>query len=76
MAGGDDVQGKGNAKAKVTFPRPKVAELQEALNNLTYFKELLAAQESALRRLDVNRRICAKNIKVWTARIEELQEWV
>ena len=76
MAGGDDVQGKGNAKAKVTFPRSRASELQEGLNHLTYFKELLTAQESALRRLDVNRQICAKNIKVWAARIEELQERV
>jgi len=41
---------------------------------LTYFKEMLAAQEFALKRLDVNRQICAKNVKLWTTRIEKLQE--
>ena len=61
-------------KGKTVFPRSKASELQEALNHVTYFKELLAAQESALKRLDVNRQICAKNLKVCTARIEKLQE--
>jgi len=66
--------GEAQPKGKVAFPRSKASELQEALNHLTYFKEMLTAQEAALRRLDVNRHICAKNLKVWTARIEKLQE--
>ena len=62
------------AKAKTAFPRSKTSEIQEALNHLTYFKELLTAQEFALKRLDTNRQICTKNIHVWTARIEKMQE--
>jgi len=58
----------------VTFPRQKSDELQEALNHLTYFKELLTAQEQAIKRMDTDRMICAKNVKTWTARIEKLQE--
>ena len=73
-AGVGVAQPKAEAKAKVAFPRQKVAELQEALNHLTYFQEMLTAQESALRRLDVNKQICAKNVKLWTMRIEKLQE--
>ena len=67
-------RGVTKARAKATFPRPKAAELQEGLNHLTYFKELQAAQESAIKRLDSNRQICAKNVKLWTTRIEKLQE--
>ena len=60
-------------KCKPVFPRSKASELQEALGHLTYFKEMLAAQESALRRLDVNKKICAKNVQLWTTRIEKMQ---
>ena len=64
-AGRGEVQPNGKAKAKTAFPRPKVAELLEARGHLTYFQELLVAQEAAIKRLDVNRQICAKNIQVW-----------
>ena len=66
--------GQTKPKGKVTFPRAKASELQEARNHLIYFKELQTAQEAALRRLDINRQICAKNVKLWTTRIEKLQE--
>ena len=69
-----DRGGEAKPKGKTVFPRSKTSELQEALNHLTYFKEMLAAQEFALKRLDVNRQICAKNVKLWTTRIEKLQE--
>ena len=71
---GKPLVGAGVAQTKATFPRSKADERQEALNHLTYFKEMLAAQEAALKRLDLNRHICAKNVNLWTARIEKMEE--
>jgi hypothetical protein len=49
------------------------AEKQEALGHLVYFKEMLAAKELAIRRMETNVRLCKKNIKLWEGRLERLQ---
>jgi len=48
-------------------------EKQEALGHLVYFKEMLAAHELALRRMENNIKICRKNIKLWESRIEKME---
>jgi hypothetical protein len=48
------------------------AERQEALGHLTYFQEMLAAQEQAAKRMEVNIRLCKKNVKLWEGRIERM----
>lgn len=49
------------------------AEKQEALGHLVYFKEMLAAHELALKRMENNIKICRKNIKLWESRIEKME---
>jgi hypothetical protein len=49
------------------------AEKDEALGHLVYFKEMLAAQEMAIRRMENNVKLCKKNIKLWEGRLERLQ---
>jgi hypothetical protein len=45
---------------------------EEALGHLTYFKEMLAAQELAIKRMENNVKLCKKNIKLWEGRIERM----
>lgn len=47
-------------------------ERSEALGNLVYFKEMLAAQELAVGRMQDNIKVCKKNIALWEARIERM----
>jgi hypothetical protein len=49
------------------------AELQEALGHLEYFKEMLSAYQQAMKRMQVNLRICDKNVKLWEGRIEKMK---
>jgi hypothetical protein len=49
------------------------AEKQEALGHLTYFKEMLAAQELAISRMQNNVKLCKKNIKLWESRIARME---
>jgi hypothetical protein len=49
----------------------KEAERQEALGHLTYFQEMLFAQEQALKRMEGNIKICKKNVKLWEDRIQK-----
>ena len=46
---------------------------EEALGHLVYFKEMLAAQELAISRMENNVKLCKKNIKLWEKRLEKLQ---
>jgi hypothetical protein len=46
---------------------------EEALGHLVYFKEMLAAQELSIRRMEDNVKLCKKNIKLWEGRLEKLQ---
>jgi hypothetical protein len=48
------------------------SERQGALRHLTYFKEMLLAYEQALKRMEENRRICAKNVALWEKRLEKM----
>jgi len=48
------------------------AERQEALGHLTYFQEMLSAQEQAAKRMEANIKICKKNVKLWEGRIAKL----
>lgn len=48
------------------------AERIEALGHLTYFQEMLEAQEQAIRRMENNVKVCKKNIKLWEGRIEKM----
>jgi hypothetical protein len=47
-------------------------ESQEALGHLTYFQEMLAAQELAIKRMENNAQVCKKNIKLWEGRIAKM----
>ena len=49
-------------------------ERQEALGHLTYFQEMLFAQEQAARRMEDNIKICKKNVKVWKDRIAKMEQ--
>jgi hypothetical protein len=49
------------------------AEKKEALGHLVYFKEMLAAQELAIRRMENNIKVCKKNIKLWEGRIAKME---
>lgn len=49
------------------------AERTEALGHLTYFQEMLFAQEQAARRMEDNIKICKKNIKIWEGRIAKME---
>lgn len=49
------------------------ADYQMALGHLTYFKEMLAAYESALKRMEENARLCRKNVKLWEGRIAKME---
>lgn len=49
------------------------AERKEALGHLTYFQEMLFAQEQAIRRMQDNVKICRKNIKIWESRIAKME---
>jgi hypothetical protein len=49
------------------------AEKKEALGHLVYFKEMLAAQEMAIRRMENNVKLCKKNIKLWENRIAKME---
>lgn len=48
-------------------------ERKEALGHLTYFQEMLFAQEQAIRRMQDNVKICRKNIKIWESRIAKME---
>lgn len=50
------------------------AERAEALGHLTYFQEMLFAQEQAARRMQDNIKICRKNVKLWAGRIEKMEQ--
>lgn len=45
---------------------------EEALGHLTYFQEMLAAQELAIKRMENNVKLCKKNVKLWEGRIEKM----
>jgi hypothetical protein len=45
---------------------------EEALGHLTYFQEMLAAQELAIKRMENNVKVCKKNIKLWEGRIAKM----
>ena len=49
------------------------AERIEALGHLSYFKELLAAQEQAIKRMGTNRALCQKNVALWEQRIAKME---
>ena len=49
------------------------AERIEALGHLSYFKELLAAQEHAIKRMGTNRALCQKNVALWEQRIAKME---
>jgi hypothetical protein len=49
------------------------AEKKAALGHLVYFKEMLAAQELAIRRMENNVKLCKKNIKLWEGRIDRME---
>ena len=49
------------------------AERIEALGHLSYFKELLAAQEQAIKRMGTNRALCQKNVALWEQRIARME---
>lgn len=49
-------------------------ERKEALAHLTYFQEMLFAQEQAARRMQDNIKICKKNVKVWKDRIAKMEQ--
>jgi len=53
--------------------KKREAEKQEALGHLVYFKEMLAAHELALKRMENNIKICRKNIKLWEGRIAKME---
>jgi hypothetical protein len=46
---------------------------EEALGHLVYFKEMLAAQELAISRMQNNVKLCKKNIKLWESRIARVE---
>jgi hypothetical protein len=48
-------------------------ERHQALGHLTYFKEMLFAQEMAIRRMENNVKLCKKNIKLWEGRIDRME---
>lgn len=48
------------------------AEQREALGHLTYFQEMLFAQEQAVKRMEINIKLCKKNVKLWEGRIERM----
>jgi hypothetical protein len=50
------------------------AERQEALGHLTYFEEMLAAQEQAAKRMSENIRLCKKNVALWEGRIARMEK--
>ncbi len=50
-------------------------ERKEALAHLTYFQEMLFAQEQAARRMQDNIRICKKNVQVWEGRIAKMEQY-
>jgi|GEM_PF-3756653 hypothetical protein len=70
-AGGGELQ---EGKAKVAFPRPKAAELQEALGHLEYFKNQSWALTFALNQITKDLRLCESEVIKWTARIKKLKE--
>jgi hypothetical protein len=49
------------------------AERKEALGHLTYFQEMLAAQEQAAKRMADNIRLCKKNVALWERRIAKME---
>jgi hypothetical protein len=51
-----------------------IAKREEALGHLTYFKEMLAAQELAISRMENNVKLCKKNIKLWESRIAKMEK--
>ena len=53
--------------------KKREAERTEALGHLVYFKEMLAAHELALKRMENNIKICRKNVKRWESRIEKME---
>jgi hypothetical protein len=53
--------------------RDREVERQEALGHLVYFKEMLAAHEQALKRMEDNIKICKKNVQVWEGRIAKME---
>jgi hypothetical protein len=48
-------------------------ERHQALGHLVYFKEMLFAQEMAIRRMENNVKLCKKNIKLWEGRIDRME---
>ena len=54
--------------------RDREVERKEALGHLTYFQEMLFAQEQAARRMQDNIKICKKNVQVWEGRIAKMEQ--
>ena len=61
-------------KAKVAFPRPKAAELQEALGHLEYFKNQSWALTFAFNQIAKDLRLCESETAKWIARAAKLKE--
>lgn len=56
-----------------SFPRSKASELQEARNHLEYWRWKSEALASAGARIEADLKLCQKEEKAYTAKVEKLE---
>lgn len=56
----------------VDYPRKKAEELVEALGHYYFFKNVVNGHEIAIKRMEVDMKMCRKNKEHWAKQVEKL----